>query len=86
LFGTKDGQRKLDFDMEEPKITWFKNAKLNITKNCLDRHLNLRGEKTAIIWEPTILTKKRNTSLTKTSTKEFAKWQTFLQIRHQKRR
>ena len=42
----------VDFDMEEAKITWFKNAKLNITKNCLDRHLNLRGEKTAIIWEP----------------------------------
>jgi acetyl-CoA synthetase len=38
--------------MEEAKIEWFKNAKLNITKNCLDRHLNLRGDKTAIIWEP----------------------------------
>ena len=40
------------FDMEEAKIEWFKGAKLNITKNCLDRHLNLRGDKTAIIWEP----------------------------------
>jgi acetyl-CoA synthetase len=38
--------------MEEAKIEWFKGAKLNITKNCLDRHLNLRGDKTAIIWEP----------------------------------
>lgn len=40
------------YDMEEAKIAWFKNAKLNITKNCLDRHLAIRGEKTAIIWEP----------------------------------
>ncbi|VDH04545.1 acetate--CoA ligase [Bergeyella zoohelcum] len=42
----------VDFDMENAHIKWFKNAKLNITKNCLDRHLNERGEKTAIIWEP----------------------------------
>lgn len=42
----------LQYDMEEAKITWFKNAKLNITKNCIDRHLALRGEKTAIIFEP----------------------------------
>ncbi|WP_297985212.1 acetate--CoA ligase [uncultured Chryseobacterium sp.] len=42
----------VDFDMEDAKIKWFKNAKLNITKNCIDRHLNIRGEKTAIIWEP----------------------------------
>lgn len=42
----------VDFDMEEAKIKWFKNAKLNITKNCIDRHLSERGNKTAIIWEP----------------------------------
>ena len=42
----------VDYDMQEAKIKWFKNAKLNITKNCIDRHLNIRGEKTAIIWEP----------------------------------
>jgi len=40
------------YDMNEAKITWFKDAKLNITKNCLDRHLSVRGDKTAIIWEP----------------------------------
>ncbi|WP_262483996.1 acetate--CoA ligase [Chryseobacterium sp. CCH4-E10] len=40
------------YDMNEAKISWFKNAKLNITKNCLDRHLSIRGDKTAIIWEP----------------------------------
>lgn len=42
----------VDFDMEKAKIKWFKNAKLNITKNCIDRHLAERGDKTAIIWEP----------------------------------
>lgn len=42
----------VEFDMEAAKITWFKHAKLNITKNCLDRHLAERGEKTAIIFEP----------------------------------
>lgn len=42
----------VDYNMEEANIKWFKNAKLNITKNCLDRHLSVRGDKTAIIWEP----------------------------------
>lgn len=42
----------LEFDMEEAKIKWFKNAKLNITKNCIDRHLQVRGDKTAILFEP----------------------------------
>ena len=42
----------VDYDMQEAKIKWFKNAKLNITKNCIDRHLSERGEKTAIIFEP----------------------------------
>lgn len=41
-----------DFDMEKGHFTWFKNAKLNITKNCIDRHLAERGDKPAIIWEP----------------------------------
>lgn len=42
----------LDFDFQEAKFEWFKNAKVNITKNCIDRHLANRGEKTAIIFEP----------------------------------
>ena len=32
-------------------IEWFKNAKTNITYNCLDRHLETRGDQTALIWE-----------------------------------
>lgn len=35
-----------------PVIKWFQGAKLNITENCLDRHLNTLGNKPAIIWEP----------------------------------
>lgn len=42
----------LEYDMSKADIKWFKNAKLNITKNCIDRHLNKKGDKTAIIFEP----------------------------------
>ncbi len=42
----------LEYDMDRADIQWYKNAKLNITKNCIDRHLNKRGDKTAIIFEP----------------------------------
>ncbi|REJ83035.1 MAG: acetate--CoA ligase [Bacteroidetes bacterium] len=42
----------LDWNFSEPDVKWFVNGKLNITENCLDRHLDKRGEQTAIIWEP----------------------------------
>ena len=42
----------VEFDMQEAEIKWFVNAKVNITKNCIDRHLAKRGTKTAIIFEP----------------------------------
>ncbi len=38
--------------MERAEFTWFKNAKLNITKNCIDRHLANRSDQAAIIFEP----------------------------------
>ena len=41
-----------EFDMQQATFKWFVNAKLNITKNCIDRHLARRGDKTAIIFEP----------------------------------
>ena len=41
-----------EFDMQEAQFKWFIDAKVNITKNCIDRHLSKRGEKTAIIFEP----------------------------------
>lgn len=48
----KPWDKVLEWDKEESKVEWFKNAKLNITENCIDRHLRTRGEKTAIIFEP----------------------------------
>ena len=48
----KKWDRVLDWNFVEPKITWFQNAKLNITENCLDRHLKTNGSDPAIIWEP----------------------------------
>jgi acetyl-CoA synthetase len=41
----------LDWNFKEPKVEWFKGAKLNVTENCLDRHLATRGNEAAIIWE-----------------------------------
>ena len=41
----------LDWDFEEPKVKWFDGAQLNISENCLDRHLESLGDKTAILWE-----------------------------------
>jgi acetyl-CoA synthetase len=42
----------LDWNFTEPRVRWFEGAKLNITENCLDRHLAERGDQPAIIWEP----------------------------------
>src|ERR1700739_3690962 len=42
----------LQWNFKEPSVKWFEGAKLNITENCLDRHLNTIGEQTAILWEP----------------------------------
>ncbi|MCG8858599.1 acetate--CoA ligase [Tenacibaculum finnmarkense] len=42
----------LTYDFSKPAIKWFEGAKLNITENCIDRHLQIRGDKTAILFEP----------------------------------
>jgi acetyl-CoA synthetase len=42
----------LSWDFEKPEVKWFEGAKLNITENCIDRHLAARGDKTAILFEP----------------------------------
>jgi acetyl-CoA synthetase len=47
----KKWDRVLEWNFKEPKIEWFKGAKLNITENCLDRHLEKFGDTPAIIWE-----------------------------------
>lgn len=42
----------LSWDFSKPEIKWFEGAELNITENCIDRHLATRGDKTAILFEP----------------------------------
>lgn len=48
----QESEKIMEFDMAEAKIKWFVDAKVNIVKNCLDRHLSKKGDKTAIIFEP----------------------------------
>lgn len=48
----KRWNKVLDWDFSKPKVTWFQGAQLNITENCIDRHLPTRGNKTALIFEP----------------------------------
>ncbi|SMC57220.1 acetate--CoA ligase [Pedobacter africanus] len=48
----KKWNKVLSWNFSEPTIKWFEGAKLNITENCLDRHLAENGDKPAIIWEP----------------------------------
>jgi len=48
----KKWDRVLSWDFKKPEVTWFEGARLNITENCLDRHLSTRGDKTALLFEP----------------------------------
>jgi acetyl-CoA synthetase len=48
----QEWDKVVDFNMAEAEIKWFVDAKVNITKNCIDRHLAKKGDKTAIIFEP----------------------------------
>ena len=41
----------LNWDFKAPSIRWFEGGKINISENCLDRHLETRGDKPAIVWE-----------------------------------
>jgi len=48
----KKWSNTLKWDFSKPEVKWFEGGKLNITENCLDRHLEERGGKTAILFEP----------------------------------
>lgn len=48
----KKWDKVLSWDFKKPEIKWFEGGKLNITENCIDRHLRTRADKPAIIWEP----------------------------------
>jgi acetyl-CoA synthetase len=44
--------KDVDFTFGQVKINWFADGALNVSANCIDRHLATRGDQTAIIWEP----------------------------------
>ncbi len=44
--------RNVNFDLGNVSIKWFEDGVLNVSANCIDRHLETRGDQTAIIWEP----------------------------------
>jgi acetyl-CoA synthetase len=48
----KKWNKVLHWDFSGPDVKWFSGGKLNITENCLDRHLEKHGENIAILWEP----------------------------------
>ncbi|XWW45519.1 acetate--CoA ligase [Fibrella sp. USSR17] len=48
----KPWTKTLQWNFDEPSIKWFVGGKMNITENCLDRHLATRGDQPALIWEP----------------------------------
>ncbi len=48
----KPWDKTVEWEFETPDVKWFSGAQLNITENCLDRHLEKRGNKLALIWEP----------------------------------
>ena len=47
----KPWDQVLEWDFDKFNVSWFKGAQLNITENCLDRHLETRGDQIAILWE-----------------------------------
>jgi acetyl-CoA synthetase len=48
----KKWSKVVQWDFHKPQVKWFVGGEMNITENCLDRHLASRGDQTAIIWEP----------------------------------
>jgi acetyl-CoA synthetase len=52
FYWRKKWDKVLEWNFKEPDVKWFQGAKLNITENCIDRHLEELGNEPAIIWEP----------------------------------
>jgi len=51
LTWSKKWDKVSDWDFNEANVKWFQGGKLNVSYNCLDRHLETRGDQTAFIWE-----------------------------------
>lgn len=52
FYWRKKWDKVLEWNFRDPDVKWFTGGKLNITENCLDRHLGTLGNQPAIIWEP----------------------------------
>ncbi len=52
FYWRKKWDEVVSWNFDEPKIEWFKNAKLNLTENIFERNLFTLGDTPAIIWEP----------------------------------
>ena len=52
FYWRKKYNKVLNWNFTDPKIEWFKGGRLNITENCIDRHLEKLADQPAIIWEP----------------------------------
>ena len=48
----KKWTKVLEWDFHKPEVKWFIGGKLNITENCIDRHLAQQADQIAILWEP----------------------------------
>ena len=54
----KKWDKVLDWNFDEPNVMWFDGGQLNITENCLDRHLDKIGDKVAFNWIPNDVSEK----------------------------
>ncbi len=52
FYWRKKWNRVLEWNFKDPDVKWFIGGKLNITENCLDRHLKNNADTTALLWEP----------------------------------
>lgn len=68
----KKWNKVLSWDFTKPEVKWFEGAKLNITENCIDRHLYTKATKLPLFLSLTILTKKRCIFHITSYTKEYA--------------
>lgn len=73
----KKWDKVLEWDFKEPKIEWFKGAKLNITENCIDRHLVTKADQPAILLSLIILMKILSLLVIDNYTNVCVKWLMF---------
>jgi len=52
FYWQKKWDQVLDWNFKKPEVKWYLGGKMNITENCLDRHLEANADTTAFIWEP----------------------------------